>query len=691
MAQSTLYVNSATGNDTSAGTANAPLKTIARALQLVTSGSAIQLAAGTYNAATGEVFPLAIPAGVMVVGNESTKGKGILIEGSGEYISPSFGSQNITVLLAQNSQLRGVTVTNRATKGTGVWIESAAPLLANNTFTNCTREGVFVTGTAKPLIFDNLFVQNTSSGISMLRNAKGEIRRNVFREMGYGMALGDRAAPLIADNQIVANRIGITLSREVRPVFRQNLVEKNLQTGLVASDSAQPELGSRQDPAGNIFRDNGNIDLQNTTNATLTSAGNQLSASRVQGAVDFVPTQFPSRPLGPNQFSDVAGHWAEGFIQALVNRGVISGFPDGSFQPDANITRAQYAAIVNKTFELPAKRQGIDFKDVPGNFWAAAAIRKATTMGFIAGFPDATFRPGQNLTRIQAISSIVGGLGLTGGNPSYLNVYGDRAQIPSYATATVAIATQKRLIVNYPQLSQLNPMRDITRAEVAALIYQALVALGQANAIASPYIVTPEPAAVPSFADIQVHWAEDFIRRLVDRDLISGFTDGTFKPETAINRAQYAALLIKAFNPSNKRPAAQFADIPPNFWAAAVIQQAYRGGFLSGFPDQTFRPSQNVLKLQLILSLVSGLALPGGDEKLLAIYEDRDDIPAYARPAVAAATQHGIVVNYPHVAQLTPKREASRAETAAIVYQALVSVGRVSAVSSPYIVSRLLN
>ncbi|MHC5732838.1 MAG: DUF1565 domain-containing protein, partial [Nostoc sp.] len=89
--------------------------------------------------------------------------------------------QNITLLLLDNASLLGVTVTNPSAKGTGIWIESAAPTLANNTLSNCGREGVFTTGTAKPVILDNLFVQNTASGLVMAGHSQGEVLLNVFQ------------------------------------------------------------------------------------------------------------------------------------------------------------------------------------------------------------------------------------------------------------------------------------------------------------------------------------------------------------------------------------------------------------------------------------------------------------------------------------------------------------------------------
>ncbi|UBF24596.1 S-layer homology domain-containing protein [Kovacikia minuta CCNUW1] len=380
------------------------------------------------------------------------------------------------------------------------------------------------------------------------------------------------------------------------------------------------------------------------------------------------------------------GHWAEGFIQGLVSRELIRGFEDNTFRPEAPLTRAQYAAILAKAFDGALKKPATNFSDVPGNFWAAAAIQKVIQMGFMAGFPDGTFRPNQNLTRVQAIVALVNGLGLAGGVLDSLGVYGDRAQIPSYATSEVATATQRRIVVNYPNARQLQPMRDITRAEVVALIYQALVALNRAPAIASPYIVTADVPTTGAFIDIQGHWAANFILGLANQNLIRGFEDGSFRPDTSINRAQYAAIIAKAFNPPAKRDGINFPDVPATYWAKAAIDQAYRSGFISGFPDGSFKPDVNVLRLQILLSLVSGLGLPAADVSLLNTYTDLDKIPQNARSAIAIATQQGLVVNYPDVRQINPIREATREEVSAMVYQAMVRAGKAPPLNSPYIV-----
>lgn len=684
----TVYVNPVTGSDTNSGSRLSPFKSLTRALNDLRSPAIVQLADGLYHAANGEVFPVIIPNGVWVVGNEATKGQNILIEGSGDYQTKNFGLQNITLILASDAQLMGVTVTNPINKGTGVWIDSTSPTIANNTFIKCRREGIFISGNAKPAILDNVFVQNASAGLVMARNAKGEILRNVMQRNPIGIAISDFAAPLVANNKLSENRTAIALSREARPVLRYNLIADNSSGGLLLNGNANPDLGSSQDPAGNIFRDNNEYDIQNATSIKIVSAGNLLNATLVKGLVDFVATTVDNpRELAVNSsFPDLNGHWAAPFIEAIYEKGLISGFPDGTFAPEAPITRAQYAAIVSKTFQLPLRNKTRIFTDINSKFWAASAIYRGAGMGFITGFPDGSFRPNQNLTKAQAIVSIVSGLKLKGGNPNVLAMYGDRAQIPSYATNAMAIATQKLLVVNYPQTEQLEPLRETTRAEVVALIYQALVALGKQRAVISPYIVKPDGDTMPSFSDLTAHWAEPFIRSLVSLDLTSGFADGTYQPDIPMTRAQYAALIVKAFNPTPKRLVNDFFDVSVNSWNYKPIKAAAQAGFVGGFSDGTFRPQENVQRLQVIVSLVNGLALTAAHGSALQNFTDSQTLPKYARAAVATATQQRIVVNYPDPKKMEPKREATRAEVAAMVYQALVAIKRVSPINSPYII-----
>lgn len=664
-----------------------PLRTLTAALKLAQPQTIIQLRPGTYNRAHGEIFPLIVPPGVMIIGDERNHGQHIAIEGNGLYYSHAFQQQNVTLILGDRAQLRGISLSNRAPKGIGIWIETASPTVSNTTITRCTLAGIAVIGNSKPQIQDNRITHNGSAGIFLRRNAKGELIRNYCHATGYGITLSDDSAPLVTDNTCTGNQVGIYLSHRVQPVLRRNRLEENQTAGLVAKEAARPDLGHPQDPGRNILRGNGRYDLENETSHRLLISGNDIAPQRIQGLVDLAPVEVEQGSLGPSQFRDVGGHWAAAFIEALVERQLLRGFPDGSFRPDGRLTRAEFAALIAQSFDLP-RQLGTrrSFRDVAENFWGAEAIAKSAQMGFIAGYEDGTFRPQQNLTRVQAVVALVNGLGLTGANLESLGAYADRALIPSYATAAVAIAIEKRLLATHPDPENCHPQREITRAEVAVFLYQSLVTMGTLPPLFSPYLVNPDPY-LPTFKDVRDHWSEPFLRRLSSGELISGFSDGTFRPDEPINRAQYAALLVKMLNPKPIRPATQFLDVLPEFWGHSAILQAYRGGFLSGFPDQTFHPDQRLQRIHLIVSLASGLGLTPGDEALVEQYPDGPEIPTYARGAVAAATLANLIVRNPDHANLAPKQEATRAEAAVMLYQSLVHQGALLPIPSPYLVA----
>ncbi len=489
-----IYVNPATGADSAGAgaTSAAPYRSISFALSQAQPGAVIQLAPGNYNQESGETFPLLLKPGVTLRGDEATKGQAILITGGGFYTSRTFAQQNITILAGQDTTITGVTVTNTNSRGTGVWVESTNPIIKNSTFTNSAREGVFVTGTGNPKIEGNFFVQNQGNGISIARAAQGEIRSNLFQDTGFGLAIGGTSTPLIVENQITENQDGLFISESAKPVLRKNVIQNNKRDGLVATVSALPDLGTNENPGGNLIRNNTRYDVNNATKtSTILAVGNDIDQKKIFGSVDFVAATVDVTPGGPVAFKDVpANYWAKTYIEALASQNIIAGFPDGTFKPNEPVTRAQFATIITKALTPPSKRAGIQFKDVASNFWAYAAIQSAYQSQFVSGYPDGTFKPQQQIPRVQALVALANGLGLTANNQNVLSFYTDAAQIPNYAIAPVAAATARQLVINYPTAKQLNPNREATRAEVAAFVYQALVNAGRAQPIPSSYLVT---------------------------------------------------------------------------------------------------------------------------------------------------------------------------------------------------------
>jgi len=235
-------------------------------------------------------------------------------------------------------------------------------------------------------------------------------------------------------------------------------------------------------------------------------------------------------------------------------------------------------------------------------------------------------------------------------------------------------------------MSNLNRWKSAT-----ALLISLGLTTGTVTPIVAPLLLpTPAFAQSSSFSDVPSnYWAKDFIDALAARNIIAGFSDGTFRPETPVTRAQFAAMISKAFQQSNVRTAINFVDVPSNYWAAGAIRDAYEMGFLTGYPGNVFRPSQNIPREQVLVSLANGLNLTasGSTSNSLNLFNDVTDVSGYARNSIAAATEKGLVVSYPNVSSLNPRQTATRAEVAAFIYQALVNSGQAQAISSPYIVS----
>ena len=187
-------------------------------------------------------------------------------------------------------------------------------------------------------------------------------------------------------------------------------------------------------------------------------------------------------------------------------------------------------------------------------------------------------------------------------------------------------------------------------------------------------------ATTAAFVDLAGYWGQTAIQALVQRQLINGYPDGTFRPNGQLSRAEFAALLYKTFadtvhlDPDRERPGVIFQDIPSNHWAKEAIQWSVDHRFFSGYDDQTFRPNESLSRAQALVVLSSGLRLGSGSigaEILPIFFDDAEAVPDYFQGAIATATLNRLVVNYPHVRQLRPQAAITRGEVAVVLAQAL--------------------
>jgi S-layer homology domain len=191
------------------------------------------------------------------------------------------------------------------------------------------------------------------------------------------------------------------------------------------------------------------------------------------------------------KFNDVSQtHWAKDFIAELAALQIIQGFPDGSFRPDEQLTRAQFAAMLSQSFEKVKVRNPVSFRDVSTKHWAYSAIREAYSTGFIS-VSGSQFNPAQSLSRLEVLLTIARGLNYTfsGSSDTILAAYTDITSIRSDVRSAIAALTQRGIVVNYPDVQSLNADKVATRAEVTALIYKSLVSTGEVADISSQYAV----------------------------------------------------------------------------------------------------------------------------------------------------------------------------------------------------------
>ncbi|MBD0389568.1 MAG: S-layer homology domain-containing protein [Nostoc sp. C3-bin3] len=234
------------------------------------------------------------------------------------------------------------------------------------------------------------------------------------------------------------------------------------------------------------------IPTQSSQLQTPVPSSAELESSVTLSAPLVTPAKQKSIIPPPIAFNDVPNNfWGRPFIDVLSSRGILKGFPDYSFRPNQPVNRAEFAVILQKAFDQDPTKTAIAFQDVPTKFWATPAIDQAISAGFLKGYPKKTFKPQQNISRVQVLVALASGLNLkapTSPN-QVLSVYKDAKNIPTYATSKIAAATANGLVVNYPNSQILAPNKPATRAEVAAMIHQALVKRGKLEAIPSQNIV----------------------------------------------------------------------------------------------------------------------------------------------------------------------------------------------------------
>lgn len=169
--------------------------------------------------------------------------------------------------------------------------------------------------------------------------------------------------------------------------------------------------------------------------------------------------------------SDIKGHWAESAITSWQDKGLISGYTDGTFKPDNSITRAEFASMVNKALGLTEKGD-VPFSDVKSGSWYYDAISIAVKAGYCSGYEDGTFKPDATITRAEAAVMIALAKGLTQ-NTAAASGFADAANIPAWAKGYVGAVVSAGYMSGRPN-GTFDATNTITRAEAVSSLDRAM-------------------------------------------------------------------------------------------------------------------------------------------------------------------------------------------------------------------------
>lgn len=184
--------------------------------------------------------------------------------------------------------------------------------------------------------------------------------------------------------------------------------------------------------------------------------------------------------------------------------------------------------------------------------------------------------------------------------------------------------------------------------------------------------IEPETETTPSVVlnDVAGHWAASAISQAVNKGIIFGYKDGSFRPEQAVNRAEFITLLGRALQMEQNAASPIFKDagnIPA--WAQSFVAQAVISGIINGYDDGTFGPEKQMNRAEMVAIILRASGLKPIDGAALS-FADASDIPTWAVPYIAAAAEKGLVKGVGNN-RFAPLETVSRAQAVTIIMRLL--------------------
>lgn len=246
---------------------------------------------------------------------------------------------------------------------------------------------------------------------------------------------------------------------------------EDIETSYFNSSKAVYEEGNKpSDPQGDREPDN-----HVTTPVIRPSAPSPQAPA---GRPSQNPVQTPVQKAVFNDLGNVS--WAKEAIEALAQKGVISGKANGVFAPEDNVTREEFVKLIVVALDLEDDKAGAEFSDIEPERWSKKYIASAYNLGIISGVTEDKFMPGETLTREQMATIIYRAYSLYGDEKTSAVAFDDDKDISQYAKEAVGVLAAKG-IINGTGNNKFSPKGIVTRAQAAQIVYGLLSTVDNAK------------------------------------------------------------------------------------------------------------------------------------------------------------------------------------------------------------------
>ncbi len=216
----------------------------------------------------------------------------------------------------------------------------------------------------------------------------------------------------------------------------------------------------------------------------------------------------------------------------------------------------------------------------------------------------------------------------------------------------------------------MNRMKKIKRAVSFLCVLALILSMFPAQSFAEnrSNAAGSLPAAGANRSDVAGHWAEAQIGYLLEKGAVNGYQDGSFKPDQPITRAEFMAIVNRAFQFTEKAEIS-YTDVKAGAWYAEIVGQAKQAGYLGGYFDGTVRPNNKITRQEAASILARIKQLKENPDSIQTL-KDRDAVPGWSRGIIGAVLDAGLMSGYPD-GTFRAGSNITRAEAAAVLSRAL--------------------